>query len=177
MMSRITDAIQAVDARLIAKFQKAADWAYTLWGVSPYWIAAQIFGFTALLHIITTANKLTTGSDSLGHAFTLAVMGLLVSVYWFYCAIRSDTLWKSGRPPEAWMVFLLGFWRVTSVLFLSVGLCFIVLMLISEKVSFSSILIGARDIAEFAGFYLLSCSAPTKIHRRQRELVPLPTTS
>lgn len=176
-MSRITDAIQAADAKLIAQHQKVADWAYTRWDVSPYWIAAQLFGVLALLRILSCGERYANGAESIGHTMFLGLMGIAIGAYWFYAAMRTDANWKNGRLPEAWTFYLLFYFRGMSAVFLIPDLILAVLAISLDVYSFSAALWHVRDFAEFAAFYFLSCSAPTKILRRQQELVPLPTTS
>src|SRR5688572_15591284 len=109
--------VTAFDDWMIAQHQKVADRAYSRWeDVSPYWIAAQLFGPAALLIILYAGYRRSIGDDVNYVAIALSV--IWVSAFYIR-SVAAHSSWKrTGLPSSGTELgFMDTFFRVLFALF------------------------------------------------------------
>lgn len=162
--------ITRIDAYILSKHQKVADWAYTRWDVSPYWIAAQLFGAFCLVALLRvyfafSADRTTTAAWD--------VAALIVMSPAMFMALAKDARWRAGKQVfrEAFDMFFRLLWG---------GLLVSMVLGLIAKV-FGSVPFGeagaAYDIISClsavtmtTALYFYACSPPTLISRKETEM-------
>lgn len=161
--------IDRIDEWLLARHQAAADWAYTLWDVSPYQIAAQIFGAVAGLLIVREGvNAAVDGIISRMPWMLFSPFTLLFSALYWRIAQRAHESWKSGRivwtPARMPIIRVFVGWMFFALAVVSFPL---VLAAVDwpHAVITAALMLG--NLASVLGLYWLACNAPTKRQRRE----------
>lgn len=165
--------ITKADAWILAQHQKVADWAYTRWDVSPYWIAAQIFGALSLLLLLSISWDFHRSNF---YGVGSSVFLLSLTAHDFYRATAKDDAWKTGRqtlPDLVDHVFRPIYVALTALLALGLLLAYVYAKEPALLVApgFDVGVVGLITLAR----YFLSCSPPTYRHGRERSLIAQPT--
>ena len=171
--------IDRIDEWFLARHQAAADWAYTLWEMSPYQIAAQLFGSVAALLIIREGLEIARdGIIDRMPVLLFSPFTLLFSALYWRIAQRAHESWKSGRivwtPANETLIRLGMGW-----LFLSLAMVSLPLVLTAPdwQMTFVTTALLLGNLASASGIYWLACRAPTKRQKRdlpERSYVPDP---
>ncbi len=153
------------DAWLLARYQAVADWAFTAFGTSPWYIAAQLSGFVAVCAIVYCSLGIAIrGVTPFGILAFLCNAGL--SVIYYYDARRAHETWLKGRLP----VTAHG-WLPTRLFWLAVIFVFDILWMISTGINIYHgnidyevlrlIISTVFDFTCLSAVYFLACTAPT----------------
>ena len=153
----------SVDEWLLSQYQKAADWCYSEWDVSPYKIAAQCFALAVIVSVV---------SYGLGASLFGLVLVLISNTLWFWLAIWKDKLWTAKRMPITPSPFDMGlrmmFLSLFSLSIWHVGYCSY-----TDQLSLRDVIRLAEDMTAVCAYYFFGCKPPTYIERRDHKLVPV----
>lgn len=151
-----------IDEWLLSQYQKAADWCYSEWDVSPYAVSAQLFGVAAIFGVILYC---------MGVPIFLFGIELLTDTVWFWCAVVRDSAWKKKRMPMPLTVADTGL-RMLTFTFACAYVVLFIRELLLQELSFRASTYMLRTIVSGSAFYFYACNPPTFIERRDRRLVP-----
>lgn len=158
----------AVDAWAQKQHQTAADWAFTYWDKSPWWLAAQLFPVGIVLRFL----EISLEKDSLsGLAIFQAVLFIGLLTFWWFTAVNHHKTWVRTKltPPvyHPWV------WLKTIYLFLGIFITVVTILglavLPPEKLANTPVLIASIfNVATVTcGCYFGCCVAPTLKKRKE----------
>lgn len=157
-----------LDEWLLKKHQKISDIAYSEWEVSPYQIAANIFGFSCLMGFLIFSiavfvqGKLPTGFSGFSFGVSISICSV-----WYFLAANRHKRWERDNTPQPETIFDQIF-RIFQTSALTVG---IVALLFAEN-DFRDYLIILQMAINTSGFYFYSCLPPTFIDRKKNAFIP-----
>jgi hypothetical protein len=166
------------DEWLMRRYQNAADSAYTLWGLSPYRIAAQCAGVAALLNIAFEGYRIIeVGVSARLVSLFFALLSLLWTAMCFWEAMRMHDAWLKGRKDISIIVLTLP--RALRAFLFIMGVlqtlaCIIGLFIAPNETSMTArvAMLAGIDLATASTVYFLACSFPIDKGRKQHSLTP-----
>lgn len=159
------------------RYQIVADWAFTNWDVSPWWIAAQLFPAAIGLHIAVFGVAYLTDPTKAAASPVLALVFTACMVKWWHDALRAHKGWLANPvtlPPQ------LPVWSVISFVYLWLSVSTVIASVLSWLFPGDTHpfrpwypLGDLGMLTVMSGFYFCSCSAPTLRKRKEsRMLIP-----
>lgn len=166
--------LDSLDAWVLAKHQWVADWAYTLFGISPYRIASWMFLLAGVCNILRTYIKYPSILESPLVWFLSCIILLFCGIY-NDLASKSDRTWAKNELDAARPYISTDYshrmvWLLWTILGLSM---FLMEFLFINRNILSLLYLStdhAVDVTITAGLYFMSCDRPTK-KRRMEKLV------
>lgn len=160
--------IWKIDAWIMARHQWVADRIYSRAGLSPYEIAAHMFGAVCVCNMAYHGIRFSATSPGIESLYIfMAVMSVIVPAIWFWLALLrhneyARTKLTPFQPPAD------DYFRMSFLVLWVIGLVPGIID-ISDKPYrlFSELALTFYTI----GFYFYGCNAPTFIERKEHKLV------
>lgn len=170
-----------VDDWLVNKHQHVADWAYTQRDdISPYLIAAHLFGATSFLTILYSGYCYSVGVGFSGKEFTtvhiaLAFLSLFATSAWFWLSALRHKRWLRKQSTASPNPMVDTFLRVTWIISTLAAVIAFSIDPQRSELLLQWVLWLAQHFAELSAWCFFACNIPTRIERWKPALAPVRT--
>ena|SRR5688572_3398572 len=165
--------VTAFDDWMIAQHQKVADRAYSRWeDVSPYWIAAQLFGLVAVLAILRIGYAFTSGENPSIFGISIYV---LMPMALYSRAMLAHEIWRRAKDAVPQQTPIADMLLRFLFLYLTAKAAWTIYQATNIDLTTSAVIITVLGSAATTGQYFLACKPPTFVDRRKHILAPQAT--
>lgn len=157
-----------IDAWIMAKHQWVADRVYSRFGMSPYKLAANIWGALIIIEMLDFSIYYQANIDGPSVSLFMKFIGIPIYSAWFWLAILREKSAKNNQHKQRG--FIEDIVRLYLVITLLIILPIVLHGILSGKdvpyLTVLSVIFGT------SAFYFYGCDTPTFIERKEHKLVP-----